>query len=195
MGAGTLEARRIAWIREELYERANRHEREFMSMLSPDVERARRAAAKDAHVLVESGADWKGWSLPKKCLRDGTAVGIVADGRVYVGFALRGDAALKPNAKYRLSYFLKTDGLERRDAKGGRGGACMEVEQYGRKYSARRMPAENYWQGTRDWFHQSLEFKTNDDVSLPGYKANLWLRVFNSTGTAWFDGVRLEELR
>ena len=195
VGSGTIEARRIAWIREELYERANRHEREFMSMLSPDVERARRASAKDAHVLVESGTDWKGWGLPKKALRDGTAVGIVADGRVYVGFALRGDAALKPNTKYRLSYFLKTDGLERRDPKGGRGGACMEVEQYGRKYSAKRMPAENYWQGTRDWFHQSLEFKTNGDVSLPGYKANLWLRVFNSTGTAWFDGVRLEELR
>ena len=193
--SGSLEARRIAWIREELYERAARHQKEFMSLLSPDVERARRAADKNARVVVESGADWKGWSLPKKVLRDGTAVGLVADGRLYVGCALRGATALKPNTKYRLSYFLKTDKLERRDAKEGRGGACMEVEQYGKKYSALRMPAATYWNGTRDWIHQSLEFKTNDDVSLPGYKANLWLRVFNSTGTAWFDGVRLEELK
>ena len=72
----------------------------------------------------------------------------------------------------------------------------MEVEQYGKKYSALRMPAATYWNGTRDWIHQSVEFTTNDDVvKLPGYKANLWLRVFNSTGTAWFDGVRLEEIR
>ena len=165
-------------------------------MLSPDVERARRAAAKDAHVVAESGADWKGWGLPKNALRAGTAVGLVADGRVYVGFCLTGAAALKPNTKYRLSYFLKTDMLERRDAKGGGSGACMEVEQYGKKYSALRMPAATYWKGTRDWIHQSVEFTLNDDVvKVPGYKANLWLRVFNSTGTAWFDGVRLEEIR
>ena len=166
-----------------------------MSLLSPDVERARRAADKNARVVVESGADWKGWSLPKKVLRDGTAIGLVADGRLYVGCALRGATALKPNTKYRLSYFLKTDKLERRDAKEGRGGACMEVEQYGKKYSALRMPAATYWNGTRDWIHQSVEFTTNGDVvQQPGYKANLWLRVFNSTGTAWFDGVRLEEM-
>ena len=193
--SGSLEARRIAWIREELYERAARHQKEFMGMLSPDVERARRAATKDARVVAESGADWKGWGLPKKALRDGTAVGLVADGRVYVGFRLTGAAALKPNTKYRLSYFLKTDKLERRDPKGGGSGACMEVEQYGKKYSALRMPAATYWSGSRDWIHQSIEFTTNDDaVKLPGYKAYLWLRVFNSTGTAWFDGVRLEEM-
>ena len=192
---GSLEARRIAWIREELYERAARHQRAFADMLSPDVERERRAADKNARVVVESGADWKGWSLPKKVLRDGTAVGLVADGRVYVGCALRGATALKPNTKYRLSYFVKTDRLEKRNPKDGGCGACMEVEQYGKKYSALRMPAATYWKGTLDWIHQSVEFTTNDDVvKLPGYKANLWLRVFNATGTAWFDGVRLEEM-
>ncbi|MBR1586971.1 MAG: hypothetical protein IJ658_01480, partial [Kiritimatiellae bacterium] len=178
---------------EELYERAARHQRAFMDMLSPDAERARRAAAKDARVVGESGAGWKGWGLPRNALRDGTAVGLVADGRVYVGYRLTGAAALKPNTKYRLSYFLKTDRLERRDPTGG-GGACIEVEQYGKKYSALRMPAATCWNGTRDWIHQSIEFTTTDDVvKVPGYKANLWLRVFNSTGTAWFDGVRLEE--
>ena len=54
---GSLEARRIAWIREELYERAARHQRAFADMLSPDVERERRAADKNARVVVESGAD------------------------------------------------------------------------------------------------------------------------------------------
>ena len=41
-----------------------------------------------------------------------------------------------------------------------------------------------------------MEFTTNDDVMKhPGYKANLWLRIFNCTGSAWFDGVRLEEVK
>ena len=61
--------------------------------------------------------------------------------------------------------------------------------------SGLRMPAATYWKGTLDWIHQSVEFSTNDDVTMKGYKANLWLRVFNATGTAWFDGVRLEEIR
>ena len=89
---------------------------------------------------------------------------------------------------------MKTDRLEKRDPKGGGSGACMEVEQYGEKYSALRMPAATYWKGTTGWLHQSVEFTTNDDVTMKGYKANLWLRVFNATGTAWFDGVRLEEM-
>ena len=61
-------------------------------------------------------------------------------------------------------------------------------------FRALRMPAATYWKGTLDWIHQSVEFTTNDDVTMKGYKANLWLRVFNATGTAWFDGVRLEEM-
>jgi hypothetical protein len=70
----------------------------------------------------------------------------------------------------------------------------MEVEQFGTSYSAERAPKARYWTGDRDWIHQALEFRTNDDPLKDGYKASLWLRIFNCEGTARFDGVRLEEL-
>lgn len=190
---GSLESRRIAWIRTELYDRAAKRAEIFHHAISPEIERARRTAVKDAKVLVDSGSDWKGWELPKNTLRDGTAVGFPANGKVYVGYRLRGDSSLKPETKYRLSYFLKTDHLERIDSRNN-SGACLEVEQYGNRYSALRIP-NNYWSGTHDWLHQSQEFTTGSDVTNTAYKANLWLRIFHCKGTAWFDGVRLEEVK
>ena len=188
--AGSLEARRVAWIRAELFDRVAKRARGFQKAISPAVERARRAAAKDAKVLVDTDRfGWTGWGLPKGTLKDGGAVGFDSTDRVYVGRNLTGDAALKPNTKYRLSYFIKVEGLKRN---GDRGGACIEVEQYGKKYSALRHP-QNLLTGTRDWIHQSMTFKTGDDVAQAKYKAMLWLRVFTATGRAWFDGVRLEE--
>ena len=189
---GSIEARRVAWIREELFERVAKRARTYQSEISVDVERARRAASRDAKVIVESGSDWKGWGLPRGCLREGTAVRLVSTNNVCVGFELKGAAALKPNTTYRLSYFVKTEDV-RRLASGG--GACMEVEQYGVKYSMLRKPSGSCLHGTKDWMHQSLEFKTNDDVvKHPGYKARLRLWLSKCVGSAWFDGVRLEEV-
>ena len=190
----SLEARRVQWIREELFERVAKRAKTYHDAISVDVERARRAAVQDATVVVDSGADWKGWSLTKNSVREGTALKVTStEKNMYVGFTLKGAAALKPNTTYRLSYFLKTENLKRL---GSGGGACMEVEQYGSKYTAKRKPEGNFWDGTMDWIHQSMEFTTNDDVAKhPGYKAHLWLRIFNCIGSAWFDGVRLEEVK
>ena len=191
---GSIEARRVQWIRDELFERAAKRAKTYHDAISVDVERARRAASKDAKVLVDSGSDWKGWSLTKDSVREGTALKVTStEKNMYVGFTLKGEAALKPNTTYRLSYFVKTENLKRL---GSGGGACMEVEQFGAKYTAKRKPEGNFWHDTMDWIHQSMEFTTNDDVAKhPGYKASLWLRIFNCTGSAWFDGVRLEEVK
>ena len=42
-----------------------------------------------------------------------------------------------------------------------------------------------------DWAYQEMEFKTIGEI-IP--KAFFCLRIFNASGEAWFDGVRLEEL-
>lgn len=192
VAAGSIEARRVAWIRSELFERAAKRSREYLSTISVEAERARRAADANAKVVVDSGADWKGWSIGKNATREGSALKLVSTKDAWVSFPLKGAAALKPNTTYRLSYFVKTDNLRRL---GNGGGACMEVEQYGARYKATRKPASGFWHGTMDWIHQCMEFTTDDDVvKHPGYKANLWLRIFNSEGAAWFDGVRLEEV-
>ena len=190
---GSIEARRVAWIRQELYDRVATRANDYFKAISPAAERARRAAAKDAKVLVDTDrSGWKGWGISKDAVKDGTALKVTStEKNRYVGFPLKGETALKPNTRYRLSYFVKTENLKRL---GSGGGACMEVEQFGAKYTAKRKPEGNYWHDAMDWIHQSMEFTTNDDVvKHPGYKASLWLRIFNCTGSAWFDGVRLEE--
>ena len=61
-------------------------------------------------VLVDTDKNgWEGWGLMETAGRQGTAVVIGCAGdKTYVGFALCGASALKPNAKYRLSYFIRT---------------------------------------------------------------------------------------
>ena len=190
---GSLEARRVQWIREELFERVAKRAKSYHDAISVDVERARRAADKNAKVIVDSGVEWKGWAIPKSAVREGSALKVTStEKNLYVGFTLKDASALKPNTTYRLSYFVKTENLKRL---GSGGGACMEVEQFGSKYTAKRKPEGNYWHDTMDWIHQSMEFTTRDDVGKEGYKASLWLRIFNCKGTAWFDGVRLEEVK
>lgn len=191
VAAGTIESRRIAWIKSELFDRLANRSKKYLDSMSVDVERSRRAANPNAVVLVDSDKGWKGWSVSKDMICDDGSLKVTSKNKRYVGFGLVRNAALKPNTSYRLSYFLRTENLK---SLGRNGGACMEVEQFGTVYSADRVPKSKYWNGTRDWIHQSMEFKTNGDPLKKGYRASLWLRIFNSEGTAWFDGVRLEEL-
>lgn len=188
---GSIEARRVAWIKSELFDRLAARSRKHRAAMSVDVERARRAANPDAVVLVDSDKGWKGWSTSKDMVCSDGSLRVTSQKNKYIGFRLTGKAALKPNTSYRLSYFLKTENLKNQTRNGG---ACMEVEQFGTAYSADRVPKSKCWNGTRDWIHQSLEFRTNGDPAKDGYRASLWLRIFNSEGTAWFDGVRLEEI-
>lgn len=199
---GSLEARRIAWIKEELFDRLARHSKAFMDETSVEVERARRAACKDATALVDTDRDgWKGWTLPSGAKTEGTSVSLQPTGKnLYVGFNLREKSALKPNTKYRLSYFVRTDKLVSPEKRRSGYGACMEVEQYGDssvggKYTADRTPKANFIAGDQEWIHQKMEFATGDKVGKGKYKAMLWLRLFACKGTACFDGVRLEEVK
>ena len=45
--------------------------------------------------------------------------------------------------------------------------------------------------GTTDWVYHEMEFETIGEISP---KAFICLRIFNATGEAWFDGIRLEEI-
>ena len=92
---------------------------------------------------------------------------------------------LKPNTKYRLSYFIKTkDVVPRKSNCGGR----MRLGLLG---------SNNFypWQGiigTHDWFLQTFEVKTpaepKSDISY------LAPSITGASGTVWFDDIRLEEI-
>ena len=153
-------------------------------------------------LLIDTDRDgWKRWGAAKTVPAEGSALRLETDGKnCYVGIKLDGASALKPQTKYRLSYFVRTKDLVSPTGARGGYGACMEVEHYGDKafggkYKAVRTPEASYFSGTLDARHQAVEFTTDDWVGKGSYKAMLWLRVFKAQGTAWFDGVRLEEIK
>lgn len=189
-GADPMALKRIAWIRAGFYGTLLESSSAFMKDISVERELSRRASSAATNVL-----DGIGFSLPKGCSRDKTtcitpsgSVKVVAAGNLYVGVPLSG--RLRPNTRYRLSYFIRLDGL--RSGKGW-GGACAEYEEYAPEYRAVRTPSGKCWQGTREWLHQSGEFTTGPLADQPQCRPHFWLRVFNSTGTVWFDGMRIEE--
>ena len=191
--ADSLFAKRIDWIREGFHSPLEKHAGNFLKDLSVEAELKRRAEKKSVNLL-----DGLSFSLPKGCVLDKetcvTATGayrLVSTNRVYAGCSLKGK--LKPNTKYRVSYFIKLDRLGEGDKNSGHG-ACVEYEEYKPVYKAERGPKGAYWKGTRDWLHQSFEFTTGPAADNPEARPNLWLRIFGAAGTVWFDGVSLEEI-
>ena len=72
----------------------------------------------------------------------------------------------------------------------GKGGIYLEINN-GIKNWAESGHPDRRFSGTTDWAYQEMEFKTIGEI-IP--KAFICLRIFNASGEAWFDGVRLEEL-
>ena len=191
-GTDAMSAKRVRWIRTCFFGTMVERSREFLKdvLVEPELERRAASTAKDVLEGVEI-------SLPKGAVRDGVvkcgkssgSVKVVADGNLYVNIPLTG--RVKPNTRYRVSYFVKVEALE---SDRGWGGACAEYEEYAPKYAAVRVPAENPLKGTHDWIAQSGTFVTGPLGGAKEGRSSLWLRVIHSKGTAWFDGVRLEEL-
>ena len=92
----------------------------------------------------------------------------------------------KPDTKYRLSFYMKTEDVV--PLKKG-GGACMRLSIFG----TNSFHPKQRIIGTRDWFRQTFEVKT------PAKPKNRITYVCPSlifaAGTVWFDDVRLEEIQ
>ena len=97
--------------------------------------------------------------------------------------------AMKPNTRYRISYFLKMKDVTPLQTT-GRPGVTVNVWSSDNHFFPRAP-----WTGTYDWLFESYEFKsgpkTNADPKNPAY-IMLWLG--GASGQVWFDGIRLEEL-
>ncbi|MCQ2390094.1 MAG: pseudouridine synthase [Kiritimatiellae bacterium] len=189
VAAGSMEAKRIAWIRDNFFTPMATRQAAFAERVSVAAELARRAKRPNTVNLVSDRSKWKGARYVVDTNVCVTAEGALrldlSGGNHYVGFSVKGQ--LKPNTRYRLSYFLKTE-----NAKGR--GVCMEYEEYTPKYTALHVP-EVLVQGSEDWGHFAAEFTTSADAGTERDRSMIWLRAFKSTGTAWFDGMRLEEVQ
>lgn len=94
---------------------------------------------------------------------------------------------LKPNTKYLLTFYIKTEDLK---AQGGKsGGAVVNVND-----GKNRWFPQNWFLGSMPWTKQGFEF-TTDSATNKKYQSYMQLYIHGATGTAWFDDVRLREVK
>ena len=91
---------------------------------------------------------------------------------------------LKPDTKYRLSFYMKTEDVIPSKS----GGGCVRLTVLG---EVRFYPGQQII-GTRDWFRQTFDIVTpaKPKESITYVAPSL----INASGTVWFDDVRLEEI-
>jgi hypothetical protein len=103
----------------------------------------------------------------------------------------KGAQRLKPNTRYRLSYFVRFENVV--PSKKG-GGVYSNVWTEGQNWH----PVHPFGHtGSADWIYQEQEFVSREEKGLHGGYDNcsISLCLLNAVGTVWFDDVRLEEIR
>ena len=193
VAADSLEGRRIALVRKELYGPLAAAAEAYLE--KHDVQRAlaRNAARPEANILDEAKFLGGAAHLTDECALTGqTSFKLVStnNANLYYDFP-KGTAKMKPNTKYRFSYFLKCKDLKPLHRGGGATASVCDAVN-----GTHNAPDIYYPKGDTDWLHFSLDFTTGDKVDDPAKKrkAYITLRIRNAVGTAYFDDVRLEEV-
>ena len=91
---------------------------------------------------------------------------------------------LKPGTKYRISYFVK---LENVQPKGKASGAVLNIAAGGNLWFPRKRLT-----GTIPWTYQEATFTTKPALGKNTY---MLLYLMTASGKAWFDRIRLEEVK
>ena len=139
-------------------------------------------------------ADWN-WSskpgytivLDEKCfITGGRSLRIDSDGsrNVIVGCRIPG---MKPNRKYRLSFYLKTEKLT------GSIGAGAWIYFFKESRGGLPLPRVRIT-GDNPWHRLSFEFTSPPETGKDGFAPTLGLWVWKAKGKTWYDEVRLEEI-
>ena len=106
---------------------------------------------------------------------------------------LRPDVTLKPGAKYRLSWFVRT-ALKPTERGGGAAMAFNIAGPGGYKKGWLFPKTFNYLSGTVDWIAGSGEIEIPADAPS-GLTGCVMPFVRYAVGDTWYDGVRLEEIK
>ena len=193
VGRGSVEARRIALVKREVYDPLVRAAKAFEE--ATDLQRGlrRRASEPNRSILSEKGwggafvRDTKTFVTPPDSIRfEGDSTAAVQQ---YLQ-GQHGTPPLKPNTRYRLSYFVRYENVV--PAKKG-GGVYSNVWTEGQNW----YPVNHCGHtGTAGWIYQEQTFVSRPEKGeYGGYDAcSLSLCLRDATGTAWFDDVLLEEL-
>ena len=200
-GAGTLEARRIDLIRREFYGPLRKATDEYRSLMCDvGAERKRRAELPDERDALK-GAKWRPCS---KASRFDGAVFLSAPDSMMITTDTNkvtrtghffANATLEPSAKYRLSYFVKCDGITPVVSGGGVSAIVRQMKKGGGTKGKEWIFPEhdNFLSGTTDWIPQVFEFET-DESWREHPETAIWLRTRYAAGVAHFDDVRLDRI-
>ena len=207
--AGSLEARRVAFVREEFLAPVERKAAAFAAMCDVKAEQARRAAAA-ARALPLTGV----WKTPRGI---GLSVSKDSDVRLADEFSRRfekrvekasdgdwgtlsyefpknGVGALVPGRRYRMSCFVKMKGvrpLNRPHYHSFSGGLRIAVTGCGGKPVC--TSARNYYIGDSDWMAQSAEFTY--DPKGKALDPSVDFTFYVADGTFWVEGLNVEEVK
>jgi len=95
---------------------------------------------------------------------------------------------LKPNTKYRLSYYLRTKNLIG-TKKGGAGAFIYFTRTLGCSFPYVKLT------GTNPWHRLTFEFTTPAELIVTKQIPVIGLWIWDNEGEAWFDDVRIEEIQ
>ena len=116
------------------------------------------------------------------------SIRLVADGKAAVRCAFASE--LKTNATYRVSFFVRMEDVRPATYVDG---VYAEVWD-GHDWIYLPHQQDRALFGTRDWSHVSYEFRTSPRRTTD-LKPFFHFLMRGVTGTAWFDGVRIEEVK
>lgn len=173
---GSLEARRIALMREEILERLSRHSRGYAESLSVEREKASRAVRRPVNLVKEFKpvtitVDATMTNKPFHCVK--YALPLVQQGH-----------------RYRVSFFAKGENVRAHERRGGVQGILWWDEAADAGKSFPRVGAS----GTFDWVHLERDFYI-PKTGVAHFKPEVDLRMFYATGTVHFDGLLVEEIK
>ena len=203
--AGSLEARRIAFMRENFLDPLVAEGAAKGNAMDVAKARARRAAHPPKN-LLENGVfdpNGGGWDPPSG--PDGydpaTFVSAPAsfrvsnpDGKGWSCCTQKMTGKFKDDTTYRISFFAKLDGVKRLQRVGH---SCWAINYYDTWHC---LPGGGqtggFLLGTSDWFYYEGTFKTGKraaDAKADPYVS--WGFNGNVSGTAWVDDIVLEEVK
>lgn len=93
---------------------------------------------------------------------------------------------MMPNTKYRLTCYVKTEDIKLQEQTGG---VCINIWS-----DKNHFFPKNWYSGTMPWEKCSVEFTSGPDSNIKS-KSYLRLNIINASGTAWFDDVKIIEVK
>ena len=189
-----MSLKRVKFIRAQFLEPTKRHFAEYLASLDVGKALESRRETETPNMIDEKMFV----SRPGSSIKRDTENFVTAPDsiRVDASFAARDEYAvlrfkdhgitLKPDTRYRISYFLKYKDIKPIHSDGG---VAVDIDY---KFRYGWMNPNIPFHGSHDWMYQSFIVNTRNRIRDT---SALYLHINGSTGTAWFDDVRVEEIK